>query len=165
MIPLGTTFTVPTSIPGPYKIIATDSSSDSAYANFTLIPLENISLQFGGISNDANASAMVLIIDSVQYTNSTLPSSFIWPAGSGHTITAANIISAGAGKQYSWSAWSDGGAETHIYPVPASNATITANYNVQWQQTFSNIGLFRGSNRKFRIIYRYWRAIFWNKPN
>ncbi len=77
----------------------------------------------------------------MQYTNSTLPSSFIWPAGSGHTITASNTIAAGAGKQYAWASWSDGGAQTHIYTVPTSNATITATYKIQWQQTFGSLGL------------------------
>ena len=125
-IPSGTAFTVPISIPGPYAITAIDTSSNSGSANFTLVPLKTISFQLNGINSDVGAST-ILTIDSVPYTYLTLPSSFIWPAGSGHTI-AASTAAAGSGKQYAWMSWSDGGAQTHTYTVPTSNETITANF-------------------------------------
>ena len=72
----------------------------------------------------------------MQYTTSTLPSTFNWPAQSTHTITASSAVSAGNGKQYAWRSWSDGGTQTHTYTVPNSTDTITANFGVQWQVTF-----------------------------
>ena len=138
-IPLGTTFNIATSTPGFYTITATDTSSDSASAIFTLPPLETITFQISGIGSDAGAST-ILTIDSVNYTYSTLPASFIWPAESTHTITA-NTAAAGTGKQYVWASWNDSGAQSHIYTVPTANVTIIANYKIQWQQTFGNSGL------------------------
>ena len=139
-IPLGTTFVIPSSMPGSYIITATDTSSDSASANFTLPPMETITpTQWN--QQRRKCSSTILTIDSVPYTYSTLPSSFTWPAGSRHTITASNTVAAGTGKQYAWASWSDGGAQTHTYTVPTSNATITANYTAQYQLTMvTNFG-------------------------
>ena len=92
-------------------------------------------------SNSDAGTSTILIIDSVPYTYSTLPSSFTWQAGSIHTITASNTVAAGAGKQYAWVSWGDGGAQTHAYTVPMSNTTVTVSYKIQWQQTFSNVGI------------------------
>ncbi|MGD0449643.1 MAG: hypothetical protein ABSA79_01140 [Candidatus Bathyarchaeia archaeon] len=139
-IPFGTTFVIPSYAAGSYMITATDTSSNSAWANFTIVPTETIVFQPSGISSDAGTST-ILIIDSVPYTYSTLPSSFTWQAGSIHTITASSTVAAGAGKQYAWVSWGDGGAQTHAYTVPMSNATVTVSYKIQWQQTFGNSGL------------------------
>ncbi len=131
-IPSGITFDIPSYSFGSYSVTATDTSSNTARATFTIAPLENIVIQPVGIGSDAGTSP-ILTIDSVQYTSSTLPSSFNWPAGSTHTITASSTIAAGTGKQYIWASWSDGGAQTHTYTVPTSSATITANYTTQYQ--------------------------------
>ena len=99
--------------------------------------METITIQPIGIGDDAGTSP-ILTIDSVQYTLSTLPSSFSWPAGSTHTITASSVVAAGTGKQYVWASWSDGGAQTHTYTVPTSSATITVDYNTQYYLTVSS---------------------------
>ncbi len=141
VIPSGTTFVIPSSTLGSYTITASDTSSNSAWANFTLTPpMETIAFQTSGISSDASNST-ILTIDLVQYTYSTLPSSFSWQAGSIHTINASSTVAAGTGKQYAWASWSDGGVQTHNYTVPTSTATITANFKTQWQQAFGNSGL------------------------
>ncbi len=139
-LPLGITFTVGTSTPGFYTVVATDMSSNSASAIFTLPPLETISFQTSGLSSDTGNSP-ILTVDSTPYTSTTLPSSFSWPAGSNHTLTVPNSVSAGNGKQYVWASWSDGGAQTHTYTVPTSSATVTANYGIQWMVTFNQAGL------------------------
>jgi hypothetical protein len=142
MIPSGTSFVIPSSPLGSYTIRAIDASSNSASANFTvtLYPMETVTFQPSGISSDAG-TATILTIDSVQYTYSTLPISFTWEAGSTHTITASSTLAAGTGKQYVWASWSDGGAQTHNYTVPTSSATITANWQTQYQVTFSQTGV------------------------
>ena len=139
-LPLGTTFNVTTSTPGVYTVLATGSSSISAYTTFTLPPFETISFLTSGLGGDTGNSPIVTI-DSTQYTSTTLPSSFSWPAGSTHTISIPNAVSAGNGKQYVWASWSDGGAQTHTYTVPPSNASLTANYVIQWRVTFNQAGL------------------------
>ena len=130
-IPSGITFDIPSYSFGSYSVTATDTSSNTAEATFTIAPMETIAFQPVGIGSDAGTSP-ILTIDSVQYTLSTLPSSFNWPAGSTHTITASSTVAAGTGKQYVWASWSDGGAQTHTYTVPTSSATITVNYYIQY---------------------------------
>ena len=136
-IPLGTSFTVPSSAPGSYTVTATDTSSNSGSATFTIVPSENIAFQLNGVGTDAGTST-VLTIDSVPYTLSTLPPSFNWPAGSVHTIAASSTDAAGTGKQYAWLSWSNGGAQTQTYIVPTSSATLTVNYNTQYYLTVSS---------------------------
>ncbi|HMK95000.1 MAG TPA: hypothetical protein VK536_06310, partial [Candidatus Limnocylindrales bacterium] len=137
-IPSGTTFLTPSLPFGSYTISAHDTSSDAAVASLTLIPTptETVTFQSGGVGSDAGSNT-ILTIDSVAYTYSTLPKSFNWLAGSTHTISASSIISAGSSKQYAWVSWSDTGAQTHNYTVPLSTATVTANYNTQYQVTFN----------------------------
>ncbi|MGD0644239.1 MAG: hypothetical protein ABSA75_04975 [Candidatus Bathyarchaeia archaeon] len=137
-IPSGAIFDIPTSSLGSNTISAYDTSSNSASANFnvTLYPMETITFQPSRINNDVG-SATILTIDSVPYNYSMLPTSFTWEAGSTHTISASNIISVGSNKQYQWESWSNGGAQTQNYVVPASSATVTATYDPQYQVTFN----------------------------
>ena len=137
-IPSGTAFSIPASSLGPNTINAHDIGSNSASATFdvTLYPMETITLQPNGISNDIG-SATILTIDSVPYSYSTLPITFNWEEGSTHTISASNPISVGTNKQYAWTSWSDGGTQTHTYTVPSSSATVTANYDAQYQVSFN----------------------------
>jgi hypothetical protein len=59
----------------------------------------------------------------------TTPQTFSWLEGSTHTIAATGTVSGGTGILYVWTNWSDSGAQSHTYTVPASSATVTANYN------------------------------------
>lgn len=95
-IPLGTTVFVSSTMPGSYPITATDTSSDSASANYILPPIETIVFQLSGVGSDVSG-APILTIDSVNYTYSSLPAQFNWPAESTHTITALTVA-AGTGN-------------------------------------------------------------------
>jgi hypothetical protein len=67
----------------------------------------------------------------------TTPYTFTWTVGSNHTLQALSPVAGPAGTQYVWTGWSDGGAQNHTYTVPASDATIAANWQTQYQVTFN----------------------------
>jgi hypothetical protein len=66
----------------------------------------------------------------------TTPQTFIWDIGSTHALEAISPVNT-TDTRYVWSGWSDGGAQNHTYTVPASDATITANWQTQYQVTFN----------------------------
>jgi hypothetical protein len=66
----------------------------------------------------------------------TTPTTFNWTIGSSHTLQALSPVAGPTGTQYVCTGWSDGGAQNHTYTVPASNATVTANYITQYQVSF-----------------------------
>jgi hypothetical protein len=73
-----------------------------------------------------NPSGRSFTVDGVPYTTAQL---FNWTPASSHTIATTSPQSGGAGVQYVWTSWSDGGAISHTV-APASNATYTANFAV-----------------------------------
>jgi hypothetical protein len=72
-------------------------------------------------------------VDGATFTNAQ---SFSWPPGSPHTIATATTQSGGAGVQYVWSSWSDGGGISHTV-TPTSNATYTAVFTTQYYLTMN----------------------------
>ena len=59
-----------------------------------------------------------------------------WTPGSTHTIAAISTVAGPTGTQYIYASWSDAGAQSHTYTVPSSAATVTANFQTQYQVTF-----------------------------
>ena len=56
-------------------------------------------------------------------------------AGGSHVITVAQTQAGGAGTQYVFTSWSDGGAASHNITVGSSSATYTATFQTQYQLT------------------------------
>ncbi|NQT24195.1 PKD domain-containing protein [candidate division KSB1 bacterium] len=77
-------------------------------------------------------SGRLLIIDG---TTHATPASFYWVPGSHHTVEAISPQSAGTGVRFVYSTWSDGGQRVHTYITPSSNASITANFDLQYALT------------------------------
>ena len=77
--------------------------------------------------------------DSFNYEGSSM---FYWVEGSSHTLQAFSPQSGGSNIRYVYVSWSDGGAQTHTYIVPASDATVTANFKTQYYLIINSI---RGS--------------------
>ncbi len=67
-------------------------------------------------------------------STSTTAQTLAWTSGTSHTISTASPQSAGAGTQYAWSGWSDGGAISHTV-APVSNVTYTASFTTQYLLT------------------------------
>jgi hypothetical protein len=58
----------------------------------------------------------------------TTPKTYTWPIGSTHTLEAVSPV-IGLNVQYSWRNWSNGGAQSHSYVVPAYSQAVTAYFN------------------------------------
>jgi hypothetical protein len=76
-----------------------------------------------------------LVFVKVDGANYTTPHNFTWTPSDTHTLEALSPVAGPTGIQYVWTSWSDGGAQTHDYVVPGSDATVTANYKTQYQIT------------------------------
>lgn len=62
----------------------------------------------------------------------TAPQTYVWFPGSSHTVNIASPQSGAAGTQYVFSAWSDGGAQSHSVN-PVADSTYTASFATQYQ--------------------------------
>jgi hypothetical protein len=114
--------------------VATEYANQNAPASFaTLGPQQT---QGAGVPVTVTVTSapvgMSLSVDSVACT---APCSFQWAPGSSHTVAAATQ-SGGAGTQYAFSSWSDGGAASHTI-APSASGTYTASFNTQYFLTTS----------------------------
>jgi hypothetical protein len=78
---------------------------------------------------------------TVNGTAQTTPYTANWAPGTVLALSAAGTVSGGTGKQYVYTGWSDSGAQTHTYTVQSASETLTANYQTQYQITFTQTGL------------------------
>ena len=65
----------------------------------------------------------------------TAPVYRTWTPGHHHTVEAISPQSAGPGTRYVYSSWSDGQQRIHTYVTPSTNATLTANFALQYELT------------------------------
>jgi hypothetical protein len=71
---------------------------------------------------------------TVDGTNYTSTQTFSWRPGSNHAISTPSPQNVGAGIQYAWSAWNDGGAISHTI-APLTSSTYTANFTTNYYLT------------------------------
>jgi hypothetical protein len=88
------------------------------------------------VTVQASLAGLSFAVDGTTYTNDQI---FGWIPGSNHTIATTSPQSGGAGVQYVWSTWSDGGAISHVV-APTSSTNYTANFTTQYYLTM-NAGL------------------------
>jgi len=102
----------------------------------------------GNVSTGSTASASIPVqvtvntfpagrLFTVDVTSYSSAQAFTWTAGAGHTISVASPQDGGAGTQYVFSSWSDGGAMGHTVS-PLVDAAYTANFTTQYQLTTSS---------------------------
>jgi peptidoglycan/xylan/chitin deacetylase (PgdA/CDA1 family) len=84
----------------------------------------------------ANPSGSI-VVDGTTYTSQQ---TFTWIPGSSHTITANSPVPGDSGAQYVWASWADGGNQSRTITTPSSPTTYTANYQTQYQVTYSQTG-------------------------
>ena len=77
--------------------------------------------------------AMTFAVDGITYSSSHV---FNWKPGDKHTLSVSSPQST-ASEQFVFTGWSDGGAATHVFTVPAGATTVTANFKVQLSFTVS----------------------------
>ncbi|HLG95335.1 MAG TPA: LamG-like jellyroll fold domain-containing protein [Bryobacteraceae bacterium] len=127
------TLTVNVASNAPASVTNTASVSttgDSNLSNNTASDTTTIQARVQ-VTVQASISGPSFTVDGTTYTS---PQSFSWISGSSHTIAVTSPQSGGAGVQYAFSSWSDGGASSHAIN-PVSQTTITANFTVQYQLT------------------------------
>ena len=105
----------------------TMNASKSITANFD--KLVQITIQ-------ANPSGRAFVVDGTNYTSTQI---FTWVEGSEHTLSVTSPQSGATGTQYLYSSWSDGDSQTHIYTVPGTNQTVTANFTTQFYLTVTSL--------------------------
>ncbi len=86
-----------------------------------------------GVTVQANPPGASFTVDGTPYATSQ---TFNWAPSASHTIAAASPQSGGAGLQYVWNNWSDGGMISHLV-APASGKTYTANFTTQYYLTMN----------------------------
>ncbi len=84
------------------------------------------------VSIGATPSGLAFQVDGVTYTSAQ---SFVWFAGTSHTISASTQPGA-PGSQYSWRSWSDGGDSSHAVS-PSFNSSYVAAFVTQYYFTGS----------------------------
>ncbi len=84
----------------------------------------------------ASVDGAAFTVDGATYSNAT---TFSWPPVSSHALGAASLQSGGAGTQYIFTSWSDGGAMSHPVAPPVST-NYTASFATQYFLTL-NAGL------------------------
>jgi len=94
--------------------------------NFPAIP------QTLSVTIQTNPAGLQFSIDGG--TPQTAPQTLNLSAGT-HTIAVATTQPGGAGTQYVFTSWTDGGAASHSITVGATTSTFTANFKTQYQLT------------------------------
>ncbi|HXI85003.1 MAG TPA: glycosyl hydrolase family 28-related protein [Verrucomicrobiae bacterium] len=85
------------------------------------------------VTVQANPPGLSFMVDGTAYTNAQI---FSWTTGSNHTIATTTPQGGGAGVQYAWSSWSDGGPISHTVS-PTVTANYTANFATQYFLTMN----------------------------
>jgi subtilisin family serine protease len=85
------------------------------------------------VTVQTNPAGRSFTVDGTTYVGSQ---TFTWAQGSSHTIGTTSPQDGGAGTQYVWNGWSDGGAIIHTV-APASDTTYTANFTTQYYLNMS----------------------------
>jgi len=78
----------------------------------------------------SSVSGLAFAADGKSYTT---PKTFVWPAGSSHTVVFASPIAEGPGSRYVFAGWADGTASNpRTIVAPDSGTIYTANFDTQY---------------------------------
>ena len=86
------------------------------------------------VTVQASVAGCSFTVDGTKYAT---VQTFSWVPGASHTIATSSPQSGGAGTQYVWSTWSDGGAISHTVSPTADGTTYTANFTTQYYLTMN----------------------------
>ena len=97
-------------------------------------PTDRTSAVLATATFQTNPSGLTVIVDG---TSHTTPYQTSWTRGTVHTINTTSPQSGGAGTQYVFSSWSDGGAQSHSVTASNNDRTYTASFTTQYYLTMS----------------------------
>ena len=107
------------------KAVNATGTATTAIRNVIYQPVASITVQ----SSPAGRS---ITVDGTTYT---APQSFTWIAGSSHTLAVLSPQTGSIGTRYPFASWSDGGTQSHNVTAPATVATYTADFGIQYLLT------------------------------
>jgi hypothetical protein len=108
-------------------VISETNEADNEYTKtITVVGTNQVNVQ-------SNPAGRPFTVDGTTYSTTQI---FSWTTGSTHTIGTTSPQSGGAGIQYVWASWSDGGGISHTVS-PSSNTTYTVNFTTQYFLTMS----------------------------
>ncbi len=117
-------------------VLVTDSTGQGVFSNSADILVNAATVT---ITIDSNPSISGYVkIDGSGWLS--YPQTRNWVVGSMHTIEAGSPEEHGSGIWYAWTSWSDIGAISHGITIPDFPTTITANYKLQYEVTFTQSG-------------------------
>jgi uncharacterized repeat protein (TIGR01451 family) len=119
--------------PYSFSIIAKDTGSgySSTAQSFSITVPFIVSIASPVTVTVTSAPAgLAVTVDGTTYTT---PQKFNWVAGAQHTLNTASPQ--GAGTRYTFSNWSDGGAQAHTVTLPGASITYSANFTTQYLLT------------------------------
>jgi hypothetical protein len=90
-----------------------------------------MALQGSNVTVTSYPPGLTILVDGTQVT---APQTFAWTASSSHTLSVSSP-QGGTDTRYVFTGWSDGGAQTHIITVPASDITYTVAFTTQYLLT------------------------------
>ncbi len=93
----------------------------------------SFSLNTISVTVRTNPDGHPVLVDDTLYAS---PKTFLWPAGSSHTISTDSAHAPSGGTRLAWSAWSDAGARTHTI-APVTDSTFTATLGTQYYLTMN----------------------------
>ena len=114
----------------------------TAFDNATPANVSGYSAEVSGVATDPSQPVSItvstiptglqVVVDSTTYT---APKTFSWTSGSSHTLSLSSPQSGVSGTRYTYSSWSDSGAQSHSITVPSTATTYTANFTTQYSLT------------------------------
>jgi hypothetical protein len=104
-----------------------ENSFNNVSGSFTFIFLTNAI----GVTVQSGIAGLSFAVDGTNYTSAQR---FNWKPGSSHTISTTSPQNGGAGIQYAWNAWSDGGTLSHAV-APLSGTTYTDSFTTNYYLT------------------------------
>jgi hypothetical protein len=134
-----------------YNILSASTWTLQLYTKRNTVGSNDYYIFFGDATHDSEISNIVLSTGvSITITSSptgsgyvtvdggaiTTPQTYVWNISESHTIAANSPANTVTGQtQYIWKNWSDSGAQSHSYTVPGGDATVTANFQLQYYLT------------------------------
>jgi uncharacterized protein (TIGR03437 family) len=132
-IAVNTTCTITLNVTGTFTGPVTNTtgavSSTNGGTGGTATAVLNVA---AGVVVQTSPPGLTFIVDNVTYTTTQV---FQWSKGSTHTIATLSPQTGGAGTQFAFNHWSDGGGISHLVTAPAIGATFTAFFDRQFLLT------------------------------
>ena len=87
----------------------------------------------GGVTVETSPPGLTFTVDGTSYNSRQTFTN--WTQGASHTIGVSSPQSGGSGTQFVWTAWSDGGTNSHTIVTPTGSTNYIATFKTQYYLT------------------------------